>query len=378
MTEENSPELDPFVCLHEHMHELILQHCTSSEVLNVFLVSTVWNEIASNSKKCMQKVKFGFSQIPWTNSWPQKVSEMLETKRKYRHINGQFVYTTLAVKILKILEESPMSPIELEVRIDKENGYYGRCPLPETFNFPRLESLDVRRILSSALKIKLISSTTRLKQLSIDLIMSPDLVRCLKNLNNLRDLELYGLREFLFRQNSLEDVKFSLRTLKFTDASKINIVTRNNLEKFLTKMGASLTTLHLEFSYAEDIEFITKNLPKLRVLKLMYVKDDWLNVNLKSNRNIKELKILELSENFKKLILKLKYLENLSVEKITRANFEWVVRNVKRLKKFSVAIWGIELPNSYQKSAQEVVMEHYNQLKDSNPLINQRIEIVKY
>lgn len=324
--------VDPFESIRSHCSELILQHFSSQELLKLFLVSKQWNRTLSNSKKCMEKLKFGFSQIPWTNVWNEKTLEMLNTSRRYRHVNGHFVYTTVAVKILKLLESSTMSPVVLDVRIDNENGFYGRAPLPDTFNFPQIESLNVQNVLSSALKIKLISSTSRLRKLSVDSIMSAGLVKCLINLKNLKDLQLHGHKEYIFKQPTLQHAKFSLKSLKFTDSSKLSEEARINYGEFLKKMSNTLISLHLDFIYQYDIELVLNNLPNLRVLTVRTNKEDLSRLQLTQNRNIKEFVIFELSDVFKKIILNLRNLEVLHIEIFTAADFKWIVQNSRKLK----------------------------------------------
>ena len=326
--------VDPFELFHSQPNtsELILQHFSSGELLNLFSVSKQWNGILSNSKKCMDKFKFVFSQIPWTNDWNEKTLEMLNTSRRYRHVNGHFVYTTVAVNILKLLENSRMSPIFLDVRIDNENGFYGRAPLPDSFNFPQIESLNIQSVLSSALKIKLISSTSRLRKLSVDSIMSAGLVKCLINLKNLKELQLHGHKEYIFKQPTLQHAKFALKSLKFTDSSKLSDEAQINYGEFFKKMSSSLISLHLDFAYNYDLELLLNYLPNLRLITVRTIKEDVSRLQFSPNRNIKEFRIFELSDVFKKIIISLRNLEVLHIEIFTAADYKWVVQNSRKLK----------------------------------------------
>jgi hypothetical protein len=325
--------VDPLQNLHEHNHSLILQHLKNDELLNICLVSPKWNEIISNSPDFLRKFKFGFSQIPWTDDWPDKTLELLK-RRKYRHVNGHFIYMTIAVKVLKLLEKSSMAPVELDVAIDSENGFYGRCPL-ESFKFPSVETLNVQHVLSSALKTNLIVSAPRLKKLSIDSIMSADLIKCVKSLKDLKDLELYGLREYLFKQNSLHTAKFSLRSLKITDSSKLSKESSTNFKEFLKKMANSLVSLQMDHSYLEDIEVIFNRMPKLRRVTMRIIREDCSSLQLAPNRCIREMRIIDLSETFKRIILTLKHLEILHIEVLNPPDVQWIDQNLKKLKRVS-------------------------------------------
>jgi hypothetical protein len=140
---------------------------------------------------------------------------------------------------------------------------------------------------------------------------------------------------------------------------------------FLEPICKSLTYLSIGGEiHSETLELIVNEMPKLKTLILCQTNlSNFNNAKLKSNVNIAELQIFELIPNVHCLLLSLASLESLTFVNglaVTVAKFEWIARNLMKLKKLSWAFFN---------QSNEKVIERYNEMKANEEGINMDIVI---
>jgi hypothetical protein len=104
IADEAQEQMDPLQnALKEHLlQELMFQHFTGNEAKQLFEVSTLWNEIASESKKCGEKLKLTIN----TDDKAEKLTEIEASGRKY---------ATVKLKSKKHQEPVEIHPLLIDI-----------------------------------------------------------------------------------------------------------------------------------------------------------------------------------------------------------------------------------------------------------------------
>jgi hypothetical protein len=157
-----TPTIDPLVEIDEfYMQELILQHLKGFEVKQSMEVSPLWNEILSNSPKAMSNIKLVFYDLKHNEPPPKKVTQLLNSQRRYQNMYVEVGYKANAARKLLLIERFSLSLIELDVAITDLQEFVPKnlqfpklkklslcngveCLISENFSAPRLTSLHIR------------------------------------------------------------------------------------------------------------------------------------------------------------------------------------------------------------------------------------------
>jgi hypothetical protein len=364
--------LDPFELLHEDVHEFIYHHLEGKEVINLFLVSPKWNRRQNEASAAMAKIKFVFNGSFLTGKDPstREVNAMLQSQRKYRSFKGIFKYSTNIARKLLLLQRFSESLVEMKFFT---YGNIKSSSLPSNLNFPKLKSAAIRGNSHGSFVSEILKNAPNIEMLSIEsLKMNADLVKCLMQKTKLKELKIDGNRTDIFQFHSMQDCKFKLTSLSFSnfDRNPLSPRVRSNFENFMIQMTETLT--HLKLScFKEDFEFVLEKFPKLTSFSFDYIHGDLNSMQLKPNTSIKKLSLSRLN------ILPIKYfacftvLEEFNAYEMTTENFEWIVRNMKQLKKLKFRSW----TNQVQCTKSDIE-KRYNILKAEDPMVNQKINIL--
>jgi hypothetical protein len=338
------------------LHELMLQHFAKSDVLKASEVSPEWNETISKSLKCMAKIhlRFGLS-----NEAPEAI---IESQRQYSDLSVSVDSSSSALifqQKFQLVEK--FSPFLKKLEIHNYSRFVYE---PRNLQLPKLESLVIR-----AKDPIVFANVTKLKKLSLSFSnFDRATIEWIEKQKKLEELNLVGLRKdfFEFDPKAPKGIKrFECNIWHgLTDAAKLN--------NFMDSMCESLTRLTLFGPiFPANIEIIVNQMTKLKSLKLSRtVMKDLNKAKLKTNFNITELVIWKLYPEYQYLLLSLLNLKELSIlgwNGIDVADFEWIARNLMKLKK----LW-----SSRFKPSRERIIERYNEMKASEEGINMDIEII--
>jgi hypothetical protein len=348
------------VCI--DLHELMLQHFTESDVLKASEVSPEWMKTISISPKCMSKIplKFEFSrQVP---------KEMSESRRQYSDLNVHTLHlepAQISQQKFKMVEK--LAPFLKKLQIFSVSGFVYE---QQNLQLPKLESLEIT---SNGLPIIFVN-TTKLKKLSLWFHhFNLETIEWIEKQENLEELKLEHIYEDFFYSppklpKGIKRFECSSFDLQENQASKLN--------NFLEPMCETLTSLTFKVYsiFPTNIEFVVNQMPELISFELFYYDlKDMNTAKLRSNKNITKLKISKFVPKIQYLLLSLLNLEELEIKNFQRmyhsiniADFEWIARNLMKLKKLS----------SPFTPSEEAIVERYNEMKANEEGINKEIEII--
>jgi hypothetical protein len=353
---------DPFVRVHEHVREVMLQHFTGKEVLSVMEVSNDWNEIIAGSRKCMSKVKLNIKEKSPTDPNLRDVKELLQSDRSYQNMKLFVRNLTNSDRKFLLLQRFSQSLVEIELTTYN----YERGELPENMTFPKLESLKLF-ILANA---------------------NQDIMKCFANVSSLKKFETYGSDliessavEWLKKQSQLKELTLryvgSFKLVVLLDASfKLESLTLKScteqhadLNMFLLSQADSLVHLKVyALLHSQNVKIIFNHLPKLKTFSCSNVYEGVFNVNdLNPNQSLVEFN----SGFFHPPQSILKSLVNLEILTCTFNRDDevvWAFKNLKKLKNCFVNCPVYRLPFSAISTA-------YRTLKESGALGDREIEI---
>jgi hypothetical protein len=154
-----------------------------------------------------------------------------------------------------------------------------------------------------------------------------DLLNCLKDKIKLKELKLKGCREQIFKNKSMQKPQYKLTSLTFNAYNYDNLrqQARKNFDNFVIQMAETLTSLEFSSCQPEDIDLALKHLLFLKRLKVFYFYR-YARLEVEPNDVNKISSCLEI----------------LKVQCSNKETFEWIVRNIKGLKKLEIAFWRSE------------------------------------
>jgi hypothetical protein len=241
---------------------------------------------------------------------------------------------------------------ELKVDIKSEIS-----PVSETFEFPKLESL---KFASKTTQIDF-TKAKNLKNLTYKAKYNRKVLEWIQGQKQLEQLEMICCKEFFdFDPIGPESVK----RFKFNGLYSFNLTFAESLKlnKFIEPMCNNLTFLSLSDCRNENVDLIVSKIPKLKTLEVRFFFDDLSLLNFKPHFTLTELSIT-LESKVHKFVKSFCNLEVLNVLNVSISDFEWIPRNLMKLKKLSC------LP-------EETILTRYEEMKENEENINKNIEIV--
>jgi hypothetical protein len=254
--------MDPFRMLFD-VHELIYQHFSLADIMNVSQVAKQWNRNAGNSSACMRKIYLKFEPTTVNEPTPEAVGAILKSDRKYRKLKFDCRYPSL-----EVLEKFAGT-----VEVLKLEGISYEYTMGEV-KFPKLKSLKIGEDIPSRVVDKIFGGVEHgnIKKLSIFCEFTPSIANFLKNYHGIIDLMLNKHLHPMFDSANIETLKLSKAILWFNFYRNIDEVKKNNIKKFLKSQEPSLVHVeHFPFLSAPDqLEMLIAimNLSNLKVIEL--------------------------------------------------------------------------------------------------------------
>jgi hypothetical protein len=336
------------------LHEFIFLHFDTSTVLKASKVSPEWNAAISKSPKCMAQVslKFGESKVA-----PRVINR---SKRHYNDLSisiGSYDNVDQKFKLVEKFAQFLKKLVINNGAFDKREYHQSNIiSVGQNVHLPKLESLIIRYNPIAFVNV------TSLKKLSLcNLKFNRMTVEWIQSQQKLDVLKLYGKESNFFSFDPIAPKGLKQFKCDFTaDAATLN--------NFLKPICDSLTVLKIrDYIDPANLELIVNEMPNLKTLLFYMTDEDIVKAKLKSNSSITSLSMPEPRRASHFLMLSLANLEELTVFRIDVARFEWIARNLMKLKKLKS--WRCE--PSYER-----FVERYNEMKASEEGINTEIEIV--
>lgn len=303
---------DPFEKIEENfVADLILQHLTTKEVLQISEVNHRWWSVVSDSKHCCEKIvlTLDLHNTQFANS---------KLQRKYRHVKiltrketqiaaGSVFY---AVPTIAPLLEISNSLQSLEV----ESGLvFGFC----AGEFENLQELKIH-FLTNCLRINFKGKAPQLKILAIEdtgenIQVLSDFVTSFETLECL----VISKKSFskLFDNENPVKLKLKLKKLKLTNKKNVKTESNKNFAKFLTSQAETLKEVEFEDLLHSTLVNAVVNNTKIEKLTIDYI-DEPSDFCADANENIKTLIIRNDQRGMIELLESLPNLENLYVQRL--------------------------------------------------------------
>lgn len=355
--------IDPF------LHELVLQHFVSSEVLKVLsFVSVEWSHMIGKSKKCMSRVKFLY-QV-WRHQFYSSTEvfrSAQESWRDYQHLTIELGVNDDSKEFWKLMESCCKSVVSLKVENIRRRAN-DDCSI----EFPNLETFIAFGVDDTAM-MTFLNASKKMKHIfifSTDELIDPSVIqsitKCIQRNRRLQELYLKNVNFLSIFEEELE-VPFQLKTLKLMNTSATDTISNKieqNLLKFLKQQSSTLETFFFEFQSDEVTKLTFNNMPTLTSAGLLKLPREILD----KNQRIVNLEIPFIDEfaDIKKLIDATPNIETLFVGEVKKELVDYLAWNFIKLKSLNFKM--IELDAE----------EHYEQLKVDCPEVNQDIEIWDY
>lgn len=352
--------MDPLQKLHEDVHSLIVQHFTGSDLLQISEVSPDWHEKVITDG-AMRKIKLCLSLDDSEN-----FREIMKSERNFKNIETETKsYLNIVTKHAATLEELKIC---------------GDLPLEEN-DFPNLRKLTMMNVPSNILWWISISRFNSLRDLTCN-FESTNVAVCfffftfllnlpkLETLNLCSEVNLKALNNVLVI-HELRAPAFKLRKLVCFYAPA---------PEFWNSQAESLESIDIKVSHENAITFLLGNFPKLKELRVT-AKDDFGvaedtdedsdededELEYPTNHNIE---VLHSSLPFpvtKKIMLATPLVEHIKFEELTTELLDWIVANMKKVKKIEF--------RSRSEEHENQIRQHYEDLKQQDDDINKKIEL---
>lgn len=294
-----STSVDPFDILHSDVFNLIFQHFSRHELLELSTVNSLWYQTIALSPQCMSKLKINILRSLHSNNnndletaGLQKELNSLISIRQYRNIYADFTQQSKQ-KILDILSpcERKWKSVELLNENFKGERFFEyfqetaesliltriNCEEESSTNssFPRLKCLKISSCNESLLKI--LEDCSSLKTLHFQTACDTSslhdrLANLLSNNKNLEEMTLFFHRSLLTRQ-IIAKCQFNLKTLVIDSSCGFTTEDRECLAAFLKCQSGSLEVVDIN---PWSGPLVIEQCLKMEILKdFTYNVDNW-------------------------------------------------------------------------------------------------------
>lgn len=366
---------DPLSELDENTREHIYQYLSGNDVLNLFLVSKEWNQLACKSSAAMKKIKLNFRETFHNNPSTQEVTAVLQSERQYQNVDTIFNYLANVGRKLLLLQRFSPSIIDLEFVFVRNVDDF----LPPNLSFPKLKTLKAHGSDSVRFNATMIRDSTDIEKISIDMwTIRPELISCMMQKTKLKELKFSRVRNTLFENHSLENAQFKLNCFSLKNENygyQPSIHARANFNRFVLQMADTLKSLEIDDCFSDTINLVLNQLPVLERFHIVHL-CGIVDIQYNPNERVKEFRFRHFDslEVFHQILLCFTGLEMLKVKYIDNEDLEMIVRNMKTLKNLQFESW-IEDIDVENINDLESVQDVYDQLKAEDATINGNIEI---
>ena len=384
-------ELLPFDLVHSEdglkprVFNLIARYLEPNDVKSAFSVNKQWNRLVSASDECMGKLLLKIDTTRDVNF--DFLSDVLKSKRCYANIAISLKNEKEIVKkVERILKKFAVSTIYL--KITKIGGF--KSLLEKPLMLMNLEVLDLH-VICGRVSGHFLKNVCTLKKLTVNGLNQTALLPYLQQNPDLESLELFE-NAFIcyFNQNIAQNIPFALKSLAVFDhlnsgfalegefrASLWNGEQRINFSRFLKSQQRSLTSLHLDYCFVDDLNCIIKSLPHLNCLEVNSIEGNLINLRLDTNETITKFITTKKITGILlfAIVTSCLNLQSMFIHKIQKSHFLFVVRFAVKLTNFGY-FWASateEIGNSIDLKA----LYENRILANDNVIRNLNIQITK-
>jgi hypothetical protein len=312
------------VCLAD-VDYLIVQHLSSRDVLNFMEVSSEWNKIALAASKQMSRIKLNLkNRSRLAENEIESLKVLDKSKRKYQKAILSFRCIPSPINPspkLILLQKFSENLVELEIQFDN-HILLGLAP--QTLKLPKLKNLTISGFAAKAFARRVEFAAPILDRLV--------------------------LRGVLY----------------------MRIFNEGKVDEFLEQF-TNLTFLFLDIVSRKALKVILNRLPKLKTFHSYEFDDEVeeIDADFQPNQSITEVKFKanskpDFNRKFVKLFVNLEKCEvrNFDLEHVEIV--EWMIRNKFKIRKIHL---------TGQKFPMRIISTIYDELKTSNEIVNEQIEI---
>jgi len=354
---DDQPLVDPFLIINEELHDLIYQHFTGKEVIDLSTVSKQWKFNIGVSPAAMKKIKLVYNLLSHGPA-SKDVTAILASEHRYSNVslfNVQIPRTTRNQQLQVVKKIAPWVK-NLEVAYSE----IGDIDL----KFPRVEKLILNW---SRINQPILDGVTpsKLKMLKINLIENMQIKAFLMKCIKLEELSVKDeFPKSIFETEAA--FPFKLKTFEFISSylsMKPNII--SYFEKFIFSQSSSLQCLILRRCNMDFAEAALKSLPLLKELKL-YDPTSLVARQSSVNTSVEDLTLIDTPDSVLELLAALPNLKTLKLE--------WIFDNteIDRIASTAMNLRGVKF-----KRSRINVQDYYATFRQNNPNVNQNIEWIK-
>lgn len=369
MSEPTIPSLDPFNVLHEHVHELILQHgigLTCSEV------SKNWAKMIAGSKKAMINIQLNVTAGRGRPPTSHEIQSIINSDRNYLRMSFECRHSETFLDCCLLLIKNKETLVELTV---------GKILFPDkniwgAHLFPKLKTLIISHGKCKNLVTHLLRTSKKIERLVEKEKVEDIPGKFGRELVDFFQLENEALKHLEVRENLfiyLDErdisgaVKIKLESLRFDDYITWDPMV--NLKKFVSSQAGSLKSLSLSSYFHHLMKTIIEDLSALEDLTIDDVQDfdpAQIPQYIRPNISIKELKMKSFTIPF--LIFLLVAMPNVKIMRLS-----WATNTELKV----IATTGRHLEKVYLTHDRDSSEAFYNFLKLQNEEINRNIQFIQ-
>lgn len=330
---------DPLHHIHEHLHELVLQHLDQADVIILSEVSKKWFDIIGGSRKCMKQINLGLENW-WQTETPGDMGRLIrviqKTTRKYQNVhlncNDDELVSKNAINLLSVL-----APSLVDLRFLNSDSVQKPS---EVLKFPKLERLQ---FINNSAEIDeiLLHGSSQLKELNLKHHYWADfqpVLHCLKNNKHLEILKLWdtGICK-LFMDYEPSHFQFKLKRFATGADGNITKTTEENFLRFLDSQDDCLEAIRFRNGLdGVSSLFINKvfTMTAMRIIHLDGIGEAE-ELKLTTNPKIIELRLPWNVDTVEKMTPFLRAVPNakvLFIRKVNKDVLEFVAMQMKELK----------------------------------------------
>lgn len=358
----------------------IAQYFEASDVKNAFLVNKQWNRLTSASENCMGKLLLVIDSCR-----DDLLSGVLMSRRCYANLEISLNNQRAVVKKFeRVLKKFSVTIVNL--KITKYGGFNSFLEKP--LLLLKLEVLELH-IVSGRVSGEFLKNVCTLKKLTVNGLDPHALLPCLLQNPQLEVLTLYE-NAFIcyFNQRIPLYLPFCLKSLAVFDHLNTHLSLqgelaaalwdpkpRINFFKFTKSQAVSLTSLHLDTCFADDLNRIIKCLPYLECLEVNKITGDLVKLRLEHNETITKFISSSKISGFLlfAIVSSCANLRSMFVHKLSVNHFLFVVRFAYRLENFGY-FWANETDELIGKSIDLKALYDYIHQIDEGILPNINVE----
>lgn len=343
--------MDPLSCIFPELHDMVFQHCNGKEFRELTLVSPSWNAVLEKSMSMMKKVQLALGWYENEYPDDEVISNITRRFRNMEIFCGNYsTCPDRIVKYIEAQAPTLLSLTIIKVKdlSEEKKNFFDEVDL---WRLEELKLFSVttelaKRLLSRcdsliALELIFVWSVEMVKLKYGDSIMViPGLQSFLERNRKLETLKLSQSYYDVFFEQDISDIaKFTLKYLKIMNIEYPSLKpeeTERNFLKFLEKQSQSLERISISDCSPNVLKLIFDRMPALRSLRID-TKFTTEHLQLKVNERIIDLTIafslFARLEDLEKITRALPKVKKLSIDCLMKeAILEIIARNLPELQ----------------------------------------------